>query len=87
MLSDEPCVVAATPSVNTPELDVSPPNNVSLVAISTPSTVPVTVMLPDTSIPPLASKLFGISTLPSVLIFSFVELLVVSVILNVPSSL
>ena len=42
-------VVAVTPLVNTPELEVKPPNNVSLVAISTPSTVPVTVMFPVTS--------------------------------------
>ena len=48
-------VVAVTPLVNTPELEVKPPNNVSLVAISTPSTVPVTVTLPVTVNAPVAA--------------------------------
>ena len=63
-------VVAVTPLVNTPELEVSPPNNVSLVAISTPSTVPVTVIFPVTSIPAQTFRLPAISTVPSEAIFS-----------------
>ena len=38
-------VVAVTPLLNTPELEVSPPNKVFLAAISTPSTVPVVSIL------------------------------------------
>ena len=44
-------VVAVTPLLNTPELEVKPPNKVFLVAISTPSTVPDTVMFPVTDAP------------------------------------
>ena len=53
LLSDADCVVAVTPLVNTPELEVNPPNKVFLVAISTPSTVPVTVTLPVTDNAPV----------------------------------
>ena len=55
LLSDADCVVAVTPLVNTPELEVNPPNKVSLVAMSTPSTVPVTVTLPVTVNAPVAA--------------------------------
>ena len=51
LLSDADCVVAVTPLVNTPELDVRPPNKVFLAAMSTPSTVPDTVIFPVTSTP------------------------------------
>ena len=44
-LSPADWVVPVTPFVNTPELEVNPPNNVSLAAISTPSTVPPRVIL------------------------------------------
>jgi len=50
--------------VNTPELEVNAPNNVSLAAISTPSTVPVTVIFPVTSSPAPTFKLPKISTTP-----------------------
>mgnify|MGYP003315661058 CR=1 FL=1 len=49
-------VVAVTPFVNTPELEVSPPNNVFLAAMSTPSTVPETVIFPVTSRPAPTSR-------------------------------
>ena len=51
-LSLADCVVAVTPSVKTPELAVKPLNKVSLVAISTLSTVPETVIFPVTVTPP-----------------------------------
>ena len=39
----------------TPELEVNPPNKASLVAISTPSTVPETVRFPVTPNAPVAA--------------------------------
>ena len=50
-------VVAVTPLVNTPELEVKPPNSVFLAAISTPSTVPPTIILfAICKLPPLSTS-------------------------------
>ena len=51
LLSPADWVVAVTPLVNTPELEVKEPNNVSLAAISTESTKPVTTRFPLISAP------------------------------------
>ena len=48
--------------VNTPELEVKPPNKVFLAAMSTPSTVPVTARFPVTSTPEvlILNRLVGV---------------------------
>ena len=50
-LSPADWVVAITPSVKVALLEINEPNKVSLAAMSTPSTVPVTVIFPVTSNP------------------------------------